>query len=76
MEKLKQNIQILKILSCCDKNLKNKLITRGNKSLINSLTECILNTLNGNIKISTKVKSKLLKYKYQLRKILALRTNG
>ena len=70
MEKLEKNIHNLKILSCCNKNLKNKLITKGDKSLILTLNECVLNTLNGNIKISPKDREKLLKHKYTLRKTL------
>jgi len=61
MDNLEKNIQNLKILSCFDKKLKNKLILKGDKSLILTLTECILNTLNGNIKIGEKDKGKLAK---------------
>ena len=74
MDRLEKNIQNLKILSCCNKKLKNKVITKGDKSLILTLNECILNTLNGKIKISPKDKVKLLKHKYSLRKTLKLKT--
>jgi len=72
MDILEKNIQNLKILSCCDKKLKNKLILKGDKSLILTLTECILNTLNGNIKIGEKDKGKLAKKKFLLKKIIKL----
>jgi|LakMenEpi03Aug12_release.lakeMendotaPanAssembly.Ray.scaffolds.fasta_scaffold340327_2 hypothetical protein len=74
MENLEKNIQNLKILSCCDKALKNKLISKGDKSLILTLTECVLNTLNGNVKISDRDKEKLAKKKYLLRKLLSCKS--
>ena len=74
MEKLEKNIHILKLLSSCNKKLKKSLITKGDKSLILTLTECILNTLNGNIEISQKDREKLLKHKYTLRKTLKVKS--
>lgn len=74
MEELEKNIHNLKILSCCTKKLKNKLISKGDKSLILTLTECIINTLNGNIKLSPKDKDKLFKHKHSLRNTLKLKT--
>ncbi len=73
MDNLEKNIQNLKILSCCDKKFKNKLILKGDKTLILTLTECILNTLNGNIKIE-KDKGKLAKKKYLLRLLLSCKS--
>lgn len=71
MEKIEQNLKTLKILSCCGKKTKDKLIKKADKKLITAISECVLNTLNGNIKVSNKDKKKLAKYKYTLRKLLS-----
>ena len=70
MDKLKKNLTNLKTLSCCSKKIKDKLIKKGKKDLINCLDECVYNTLNGNVKLSPKNKIKLSRYKYSLRKLL------
>jgi hypothetical protein len=69
MEKLKHNLDKLKILSCCNKKNRIKILKEGNKDFILCICECILNTLNGNIKYPPKVFEKLKKNKYVLRKI-------
>lgn len=70
MEKLDTNLDNLKLLSCCSKKIKDKLIIKGNKELIKSIEECVLNTLNGNINFTKKDKGKLLKFKQPLRRFI------
>ena len=70
MDKLSKNLNTLKTLSCCRKRIKDNLIKRGKKDLINSVCECVLNTLNGKIKLTKKDTIKLSKFKYSLRKLL------
>ena len=70
MNKLRKNINELKILSCCSKKLKDNLIKKGNRELIKTIEECVINTLNGNIKLTKKEKEKLLKFKYSLRNLI------
>ena len=70
MDKLKKNLTNLKTLSCCKKKIKDKLIKKGQKDLIDCLDECVYNTLNGNVKLSPKNKIKPSRYKYSLRKLL------
>ena len=70
MDKLNKNLNNLKTLSCCRKKIKDKLIKKGEKKLIDCIDECVYNTLNGNVKLSPKDKIRLSKYKYSLRKLL------
>jgi hypothetical protein len=70
MEKLKKNLPTLKILSCCSKKLRTKIIKSSKKDLIKAINECIINTLNGNVKLTEEEKSKLERHKYLLRKLL------
>ena len=72
MEELKLNLETLKKICNCTKktNTKNLLNSSKDNSLIRVLNDCILNTLNGNVKVSEKEKARLKKYKGILRKIL------
>ena len=70
MEKLENNLPSLKILSCCSKKIRSKILKSSNKDLIKAIKECIINTLNGNIKLSDREKKLLQKHKYLLRKLL------
>lgn len=70
MEKLEKNLNVLKTLSCCKRKKRISIIKNGKRDLIKSIDECILNTLNGNVQLDKKVKDKLKRYKYSLRKIL------
>ena len=72
MDKLKKNIKTLEILSYCDKTNRNKILSSANQDLILCICECVLNSLNGNIKLDKKIVHKLKKYKHTLRKV----TNG
>ena len=68
----KHNFELLKILSNCKKGIRNKIIKKADNTLLVNLCECVINTLNGNIKQSD---SNLyqLKYKKSLRKIIKLK---
>ena len=56
MEKLKKNFENLKLLSDCKKKIRNSIIKKGGKDLILSINECVVNTLNGNVKLTTSEK--------------------
>ena len=49
--------------------LRRAIISDGGKELINSINECVLNVLNGNIPMSTLRKRKLKKHKLALRRL-------
>ena len=73
MDKLKNNLEKLKVLSCCGKKNRIKILKNGDEHLILCVCECILNTLNGNIQYSSKIFKKLKSVKYILRKINKLK---
>ena len=50
--------------------LRKAIIVNGDKQLVNSICECVLNVLNGNVKLSSCVKRKLRKHKNVLRKVV------
>jgi hypothetical protein len=70
MEKLKKNLETLKLLCDCKKKVKHNILKRGKKDLILAINECVLNTLNGNVELTKREKEKLEKFKYTLRKLL------
>ena len=74
MEKVIKNLNKLKILSCCKKNIKDNLIRKSDRELLLTIEECVINTLNGNINISKKEKVKLIKFKYSLRRLIREKT--
>jgi hypothetical protein len=69
-EQIKRNFDSLKILSCCPKKMRNSIIRSAPKDLIDSICECILNLLNGNVVLKDIDKQKLDKHKSSLRKLL------
>ena len=68
--RIKRNFNYLKVLSCCNKKMRNAIIRSSSKDLVNSLCECVHNLLKGNIKLNEKEISNLTKYKNPMRKIL------
>jgi hypothetical protein len=75
MERLTKNFDTLKVLSCCNKHKRNKILKDADNELILSICECIVNTLNGNVKFPPKIFNKLKKNKYIIRKINKSRNN-
>ena len=69
----KHNFELLKILSNCKKGIRNKIIKKADNTLLVNLCECVINTLNGNIKQSDSNLYQLKKYKKSLRKIIKLK---
>ena len=70
MKRVKKNFEILKILSCCNKRMRTSIINSSTHDLIDTICECVLNLLNGNINLSDSEKTHLSKYKNVLRKLL------
>jgi len=59
----------LHVLKTAHPKLRKAIITNCNKELVNSISECILNVLNGNVRLSGCSTRKLRKYKALLRKV-------
>ena len=69
---MKTNYHTLHVLKTADPKLRKAIISNCNKELVNSISECVLNLLNGNIK-SGCVTRKLQKHRAALRKVSDMR---
>ena len=63
------NKDLLNVLSKCNSKMRHSIINCADKNLINTICECILNCMNGNISINNETKIKLKRHKEVLRKI-------
>lgn len=61
---------LLQTLSCCSKRVRNAIIKSANKDEIFAICECILNVMNGNIKLNEVDYNKLKTYKNTFKKLL------
>ena len=59
----------IELLRTAEPKLRKAIISNCNKELVNSISECILNVLNGNVKLAGCNTSKLRKHKDTLRKV-------
>ena len=66
----KNNLDSLSVICNSSKKLRSAIIASSDKNVILAICECILNVLNGNIKLCDNDKEKLRNYKYTLRKII------
>jgi len=67
MRRIRSNYHRLQTLNDARPKLRRAIIANGDKELVNSLSECALNVLRGNVKLSGCKKRTLRKYKNQLR---------
>jgi len=70
MASVKKHLPTLKLLQIAKPKLRKSIINNCDIDFIKTILECIHNTLNGNIKLTTCETAKLKKYKTILRKIL------
>ena len=70
MERIKKQFNMLKVLSTFKKNMRKNIIDKADKELINTICECVLNLLNGNLKVNTEQFNNLRAYKKVFRKLL------
>ena len=69
MKRVRWNYHALHVLKTAEPRLRKALITNFNKELVNCISECVLNVLKVNIKLSGCNKRMLQKYKAALRKV-------
>lgn len=69
-DRIKNNLELLKVVSKCKKNLRCDIIKKGSKDFILSICELVDNLLRNNIKLSKSEYEKMYKYKPTLRKIV------
>ena len=70
MSRMKANYHTLLVLENARPKLRKVIISNCNKDLLHSISECVLNVLNGNIRLSDCAKRKLKKYKSSLRSLV------
>lgn len=70
MKRVKNNINFLRVLCKCNKKMMKAIIHTSDKELITCICECILNCVNGNIKLSEGDLGKLKRFKSILRELL------
>jgi len=74
MKSIKSNYHTLQVLKTAQPKLRKAIISNSNRELLNSISECILNVLNGNLKLTVCSKRKLRKHKAILRQVADKRT--
>ena len=76
MKRIKENKELLKIISKCSKAKDRKvLLQKGSDEFIKSILEIVLNIVKGNVKIPDSAKRKLKKYKKVLRQLICPNTS-
>ena len=70
MRRIKSNYHRLQTLKDERPKLRTTIIANSDKELLNIISECALNVLKGNVKLSDCKKRKLRKFKRQLRTIV------
>ena len=75
MKRVQENIDYLKVLCKCKHKMRKGIIENADKELIYTILECILNILNGNIKLSSEQFKSLKPYKHLFRKLLVKNQN-
>ena len=70
MDRVKNNIEFLSLLCRSKKKFRNFLIQYANKEQIYTLSEIVLNILNGNLKVPEQLVKKLSKKRKLLRKLV------
>ncbi len=63
----KEQLDQLRLLQICPLKLRKTLLGKLNKNCIKAICECCINTLNGNIPLTTRQKKTLSKHKKTLR---------
>lgn len=70
MSRFDENKHMLIALSKCKTKLRNSIISNADKETIFSICECILNVMNGNIKLSEDDYKKLKPYRHTFKRLL------
>jgi len=69
MKRVKSNYHAVLLLKTAEPKLRKAIISYCNKELVNSISECILNVLNGNVKLAGCNTRKFLQHRVTLRKV-------
>jgi len=69
MKWLRTYYHTLQVLKAAEAKLRKAIISKCNKELVNCISECVLNVLNGNIKLTGCDTRKVQKHKAALRMV-------
>lgn len=64
-----KTLEVLKALPHLTKQQRTKILRTAHKQLVKCICDCVLNTLNGNVKINDQQKKKLKRHQKVLREI-------
>jgi hypothetical protein len=67
MKRIKSNYHHLQVLKTAKPQLRKAIVKNCNSELVKSISECVLNVLNDNLKLTVCQKKRLQKYKVPLR---------
>ena len=70
MKRIKSSFYKLPTLKYAKPKLRKDIISNSDKELINSISECALNVLRGNVNLTDSQKKRLRKYKWRLRTVV------
>lgn len=70
MASVKKHLPILKLLQSAKPKLRKSIISNCDLDFVNTLIECVFNTVKGNIPLTESEKKRLKKFKTVLRKVL------
>jgi len=69
MKRIESNYHTLQVLKTSDPKLRKAILANCKSELVKTLSECSLNLLRGNVKLTLCQKKKLRKYRVYLRKL-------
>jgi len=69
MKRIRSNYHALQVLKTADPKLRKAILANCKGELVKTLSECSLNLLRGNVKLTPCQKRKLRKYRAHLRKL-------
>jgi hypothetical protein len=75
MKRIKSNYYTLHLLKTAQPKLRKAIISNCIRELLNRIMECVLNLLNGNLKVSNCARRMLQKHKGILRKVFDKRVS-
>jgi len=74
--RIRRNIHLLEVLRKASPTLRKELLKSGGNDLTKSICECVENVLNGNVKLTSAQRRKLLRHKQALRRIASSQSIG
>jgi hypothetical protein len=74
-KRLDRNADVLSYLLRAQPKIRRSIIEGSTKDVVDTLCECILNVINGNVPVTAQQKRQLIRHKSDLRKLVTGRVN-